>query len=140
PLANFPGAVLLAKHLAGTFPVLCDHLSGPPFDGRIVSETRRDPHLHNVPCLGSKSGDIIRIARRIERFAVKGVEDGEIARADVDFTDGVAIDGHPDSICALHLLVIAFAIAVEPTAHVPVELGMIAVVEDAEIASVDAAS
>src|SRR5262249_9198669 len=135
-LANFSGTVLLAKGLAVTFPILRDHLSGPPFDGRIVSEARGDPHLHDVTRLGAKPGDIVRVVRCIERLTVQGMVDGQIACTDVDFAEDLSIDGHSQTVFALHLLIVALAVAVEPAAHVPVKVRMIAVVEYAEIASV----
>src|SRR5262249_16343553 len=106
----------------------------------IVPETGRDPHFHDITRLLTKPRQNIGVFGRIEALAIQSVKNGEIARSDVDLADAVIADFHPQTVCLFHLLIIVLTIAVEPTSHLPVERGMIPVVEHTDVASVDTTS
>src|SRR5262249_5677938 len=82
----------------------------------------------------------IRVFGGIKVLAAQSVKDGEIARSNVDFANALTVNCHPQTVCFFHLLIIVLTIAVEPTSHVPVERGMIPVVEHTDVASVDTTS
>jgi hypothetical protein len=68
------------------------------------------------------------------------MENRQIARANVNLAHRLAVDGHPQTLVLGHLLVARVTLTVEAAAHVPLEIRMVTVVENADVAPMGAAS
>src|SRR6516165_3521723 len=106
-----------------------------------IPKRRSHPKLNNLTCLLTGFRDDVRVLVPGQLHAMPSVEDGEIARAQINFDHGQAVDGHLKALRLALLLVVAVCgLAVEPSSPVPVKVRIVAVLEDTHVASVYAAT
>src|SRR5262245_21515699 len=105
----------------------------PFLDWTIVAEARHNPDFDN---LSFEPWDVVRVLSRVEWRMKDRVINGHIARTNVDLTDRLPINRHPQTLFLGELLVVSLALAVQAAAVVPLEAGLVAHVEDPDVASV----
>src|SRR5215510_5747194 len=98
------------------------------------------PQSRRIARLFTKPRHHVGVFGGIEVLAVQCVKDSQVARSNVDLADAAMVDSHAQAVCLVHLLIIFLTITVQPPAHVPVELGVVAIVEHTDVTSVYAAA
>src|SRR5450759_1792301 len=112
---------------------------GPLADRLRTSKRCHHPELRNVSSGRTQSGEPIWIGIEIELSAVPPVEQGEVARANINLGYRLPIERHLEPGLLAHLLIIGcWWLTVEPPTVVPVEASLIAVMEDADVTLMNA--
>src|SRR5689334_6851285 len=111
-LGYLPRCVPLAELVARALLILRSQLARPLRNRRIVSESRGNPHLHDITRLWTDSRDVVWVPSRIKLLPVQGVKDREIACPDIYLADGIAVHRYPQAISAFHLLIVDVTVTV----------------------------